>query len=153
MTKTAQNLAFMTGWTRRTRFFLPATVVSGNSIALKGRIMAALGKGALATALATAMAVMPSLAPAQERVAAKPAPDAKVLSLPQDNKPTPLREAITYSEDHPVVVIIVSKGSKDPISGEKIGETLSNVLKKSYLGAPSNSLYGKAAIIRLSALR
>jgi len=98
--------------------------------------MATLSKGALATALATAMAVIPSLAPAQERVAAKPA-SGTTVSLPQDDQPFLHNKVVDYSKTHPVVVIGIYKGSKDSITAEKVGETLSKVLQNAYQGTPS----------------
>lgn len=92
-------------------------------------------RGFLAAALATAMSVLPSLAPAQERPVVKPVANAKIGG-PED-KPVLLSRAVDYSKDNPVVVIIVSKGQKDPISGEKICETLTRVLDEGYNGVPS----------------
>jgi hypothetical protein len=118
------------------RFFLPNRVVSGNSVALRGRIMAALGKGTLAAALATAMAVMPSFAQNSGKVDAKPAPEAKVSTYnPKDDVIT---LAGDYSEEHPVVAIGILKGQKETkLTGEQVGEALSNVLMKAYDGIPS----------------
>ncbi len=93
------------------------------------------GKGTLAAALATAMAVIPSLAQNPPKVDAKPAKDAKVSTY--DPKNDVLTLAGDYSEIHPVVAIGILKGQKDPITGEKIGEALSNVLMKAYDGIPS----------------
>lgn len=107
-----------------------------------------LGRGHLAAALAAVMVVVPSLAPAQEKPGAKstepaklaqtfkPANDPKVTQPPE--KLTLLEQVGNYSEQHPVVVIGVAKGQKEKLlTGEQIGETLSEVLKKKYGGTPS----------------
>lgn len=94
-----------------------------------------LRNGYLAAALATAMSVLPSLAPAQERATIKPVASAKIGG--QEAKPVLISRAVDYSKENPVVVIVVSKGQKDPISGEKICETLARVLDKGYNGIPS----------------
>lgn len=94
-----------------------------------------LRNGYLAAALATAMSVLPSVAPAQEKVLAKPAGEARATAYDEKNDVITL--ASDYSEKHPVVAIGILKGKKDPITGEKIGDTLSGVLKNGYDGVPS----------------
>ena len=92
------------------------------------------GRGFLEAALAAAMAVAPSLA--QD---GKVAPAPKTLTealIAHGYKPTMLRLAGDYSETYPGIVIAIAKGQKDPITGEKIGDTLSGVIKKLH-GAPS----------------
>lgn len=97
--------------------------------------MAAFGRGTLAAALATAMAVAPSFAQESARVAAKPANEPKITQ--PEGKSDVITLADDYSEAHPVVAIGIMKGRKDQISGEKIGDTLSDVLMKAYSGIPS----------------
>jgi hypothetical protein len=91
-----------------------------------------LAQRVLAATFATAMAVTPSLAQ-DAKVALKPA---SVTTTQQDNNPTLLRQAGDYSENHPVIVIAIAKGQKDPITGEKIGDTISDVMQKIH-GVPS----------------
>jgi hypothetical protein len=94
------------------------------------------GRGTLAAALATAMAVGPSVAPAQDQVAAKPASEAKLVEL--DRKPNVIRQAYEYSKTNPVVAIAILKGQKESLlTGEQVGDKLSEVLMKAYNGIPA----------------
>jgi len=83
-----------------------------------------LAQRVLAGTFAAAMAVAPSLAQ-----------DAKVTSSPlvsgqQTSQPNELRQAEKFSETFPGIVICIAKGQKDPITGEKIGDTLAGVIHK-----------------------
>src|SRR5687767_6040352 len=89
--------------TAKSLFFLPKCFLSGNDISSKGQVTTAFGRGSLAAILAAAMAVAPSLAPAQEKVNAKPVSGAKATQ--QDRKPILIDQVGDYSEEHPVIAI------------------------------------------------
>jgi hypothetical protein len=77
----------------------------------------------------TAVAVAPSRAQ-DVKTASKP-PSVSEYLIEHGYSPTLLRQAGDYSEDHPVVVIAISKGQKETLlTGEQIGEKLAEVLKK-----------------------
>lgn len=95
--------------------------------------MPAFGRGTLAAALATAMAVAPALAQ-ETGLAGKPVPKTTVTQ--PEREPILIDRVAEYSETHPVIVIGIAKGRKDEMSGERIGEILSDALKKVH-DAPS----------------
>ncbi len=100
--------------------------------------MAVFERGALTAALATALAVAPSLF-GQENVAGKAAPNASATAISPDFEytPTVTRQASDYSERHPEVAIVVAKGKKEGgLTGQEIGDTLARALLKKY-AAPS----------------
>jgi len=109
--------------TKQTLIFLNESGLSGKIVARKGTVMS-LAQRALAGVFATAMAVAPALAQ-----------DAKVAPAPvsagqQTAQPNELRQAEKFSETFPGIVICIAKGQKDPITGEKIGDTLTGVIHK-----------------------
>ncbi len=69
-------------------------------------------------------------------VAAKPsASDPKIAQTTAkstSDKPTVLEQAWDYAKVNPVVVIMIAKGSKDDITGEKIGDTLTAIMKQKF---------------------
>jgi hypothetical protein len=118
--------------TKPTLFFLNEYGLSGKIVTRKGPLMS-LSQRAIAGVFAAAMAVSPSLAQNAGTVAAKPDPNS--VSTPagvaqEATKPNELRQAEKLSETYPGIVIAIAKGQKDQITGEKIGDTLSGVIKK-----------------------
>ncbi len=107
-----------------------------------------LARGHLAAILATAIAAAPALAQ-QPSVPASTATTSRAASPAGGNagKTLPAEEAANlaaadfmdmvdeYSEHNPLVAIGIFKGAKDNITGERIGERLSDLLR--IQGAPS----------------
>lgn len=124
--------------TKQRLFFLHNAIASGNILSRKGQIMT-LGRGYLAAALATAMAVMPSLAPAQNAgVAAKPANDPSATL--HEVKPDLIGQVYEHSKTYPGVVIGIFKGQKEKLlTGQQVADKFSEVLDKGYGGVPSKS--------------
>jgi hypothetical protein len=97
--------------------------------------MSAFGRGTLAAALATAMTVAPSVFAQENRVAGKPeSAGAASIVLDGDVKLSTTAKAGIYSEQHEAVGIAVAKGKKNEagLTGEDIGEILSQALKEKY---------------------
>ncbi len=120
--------------TTRSIFFLPVRWISGKSLALRETQMAAFGRGTLAAALATAMAVVPAFAVAADdagSMAAKPiTPSATKQTGEYQNV---LGQAREHSKKHPVVAIAIMKGQKETLlTGEELGESMSGALKDLY---------------------
>lgn len=114
--------------TIRSAFFLRGLRNSGKSLALKETVMSVIGRGTLAAALATAMTVVPAFA-AKASPAAKPITPSTKNHI-QQSKPDLIDQSVEYSEAHPVVVIGIAKGKKDNMTGERMGQILSDALMK-----------------------
>lgn len=119
--------------TSRKRIFLLRGVFSGKNPPRKGCFMK-FSRGALAAALASVvMTVAPSFGQSARNASnVPPAPTTKV-TLPENNNPGGvLYEACDYSKTHQVVTIAIAHGSKDNITGEKIGATLAAILQEKF---------------------
>jgi len=118
--------------TTRRVFSLRGFRISGKSLALKETVMSLIGRRTLAAALATAMTVVPAFAVAADDAspAAKPITPSATTQAEEYQDVT--RQARDYSKTHPVVVIGISKGQKDNMTGERMGQILSDVLMKAH---------------------
>jgi hypothetical protein len=111
-----------------------------------------LAQRVLAGTFATAMAVAPSLAQEATKVAAKPASEPKIMQ--PESKPDVITLMDDYSENHPVVAIAILKGQKETLlTGEQIGDKLSEALTKIHGAYRQNTSLRRAATTPRSCLR